>query len=171
MKKLLIFFIPLAVLSGCKEPQKEKTDESGITRRMDNWNKVDENDGMRQWSGFENEPVSEKNIGFKNPEGAVMEMIKAAKAGDISKVHTICSMKAKSPEFQHSICNIQPGTPEADAFNKKFANARIGEQILINGNFADVPVIYADNDRDMVRLVLVGDQWYVATVKGYNVSK
>jgi hypothetical protein len=171
MKKLLLFLIPLALLSGCKEPKTEKTEESSITDKTDTWNKVDEQNGSRPWSGFENEPVSEKNIGFNNPEGAVMDLIKAAKAGDISKVHTICSMKAKSPEFQHSICNIQPGTPEADAFQKRFANARIGEEILINGNFADVPVIYADNDRDMVRLVLVGDQWYVATVKSYNVSK
>jgi hypothetical protein len=176
MKYLLIISITVLCFTSCSEQQNNDSKEgaskeTSMTNNMDNSKPVQPDE--KKTTDNENTGTNSKDVQSMKIKSVVEEMIAAAKNKDLEKLKSLCSPDCEKNKNGARLCKMQSGSKEATAFETKFANAKISDDINISDVFADVPVRCgtSQNDKELIHMELIRDKWYIASLGSKDSNK
>jgi hypothetical protein len=115
-------------------------------------------------TGFGTSDADGFTIDQSNPESVVNAVFYGAKTGEFSVLEGMCDPKGEGDGDTRRICNVANMDQKfKDEFVKYFKDGKISGSAVINGNNAQVPILFGPGGRmdETFNLIQRDGKWYL----------
>jgi tetratricopeptide (TPR) repeat protein len=112
---------------------------------------------------IEQAATNEGAVDFTNPASVLTAVFKAAATANYADLPLLCDPLGENDEDTALICEITADHERAADFESFFAKGMISGELVIDGDFAEIPFIFGpDNDQEeTMRLILRDGKWHL----------